>query len=145
MTPTLRWAAVWTILMFHYLWGDSLKTVVSRPQLLKREESLSGTKQVFLLTSLLLYHWAKLAHFHTAHWFLHLTIQAEMCVYRLENKAKQISDPRKESPEFKAACLSLHCHAMGYQLQDRLLQSVNLEAEQSPSHLCSSCLCRSWE
>ena len=126
--------------------GGQSQDSVGRPQLLRRREELKWNwTEVFLLTSLLLYHCAKLAHFHATHWFPHLVIQAELCVYRLENKAKRTSDPRKGSPEFEPTWLSFHCHGMGYQLLDHLLQSVSLEVEQSPFHLCSSWLCRSWE
>ena len=40
MTSALRWAAMRAILMFHNCEGH--KTVVHRPQLLKRKESRSG-------------------------------------------------------------------------------------------------------
>ena len=38
----LRWAAVWYILTFHQLCGQSHKTVSIRPRCLKRKESWSG-------------------------------------------------------------------------------------------------------
>ena len=40
----LTWVAMRVILMFHYLWGTKSQDSVHRPQLLKRENSRSGSE-----------------------------------------------------------------------------------------------------
>ena len=63
MTPALRWAAMRAILMFHNWEGQSHKTVSTDHNFCGEGEPKRNRTEAVLLISLMLnYHWAKLAH-----------------------------------------------------------------------------------